>query len=198
LFVKGGGNDSSLTPFAVDRGDGKVVFQVNPNGSISEVTTTYVSATSAYAGTLNLAPAQIDSTELDFTSTGGVTLSGLSTFVVGINILNPDDIYTTGNTMPFTGFEVDADKFPNGIHLESVQARQFGVTTYHLTLISCDSSAVTKSVIEPITVTGPGSTEIRGASINDRDLDAGDMVFVELESGTETWELPIKFRFIPR
>jgi len=195
IMVIGQGATSGQTIFGAGNGTGKVPFYVLGDGTMSEVTPNAISAASAYAGTLNLAPAQIDSTELDFTSTGGTTLSGVSAVVITANIFNPDDVVSSVSDN-IAIWHVDADKYPNGIILDSVWTQQFGASGYAVNVEewNTDDNPSVASTIELMTIAaGTFVEEIRGTNIDDRNIAAGGWIFLDLPT-TETDQLFIKIK----
>lgn len=131
--------------------------------------------------------------EEDIDWSSGITLSGVSLVVINMDILFPVACYNSGITMPIP-YEVDAVKYPNGIILDSVQMKQSGATAYHVTLIELSTMmSGTSNVIEPLTASG-GVIEVTGTNINDRIIDAGDMIGIELTTSPATNEVHIKIR----
>jgi len=144
--------------------------------------------------------AVIDATNLNFTSTGGVTLSAVSAVVITANIFNPDDVYS-GVSEFIAIYKVDADKFPAGIILDSIMMNVIGATSYAVDIeewidsVNQTNKPVYSSNIEAALTIAAGAyeVEVRNTNIDDRDIAADSWIFIDLPS-TLSQQLFIKIK----
>jgi len=132
---------------------------------------------------------------VDGVDLSGVTLSGVTAIVITANIFNPDDV-VSGVSDNIAIWHVDADKYPNGIILDSIWTQQFGATAYAVNVEEWDTAdnPSVASTIELMTIgVGTFVEEIRGANIDDRNIAAGGWIFLDPPT-TETDQLFVKIK----
>ena len=120
-------------------------------------------------------------TENDINFGSGATLSGVSAWVVNVNIFNPDDCRSAVSEN-IAIYKVDRDKFPDGIILDSIWVQQFGVTDYIVVVEEWAGNHPSHdNDIESMAIAGAAEyKETRYTNIDHRVIEADHWIFLDI------------------
>lgn len=131
---------------------------------------------------------------LDFDATGGTTLSGVSAVIIEANIFNPDDVQSSVSENVGI-FLVDADKWPDGIIIDSIWTQQFGATAYTVIVEEWTGGNPShdNDIESMVIAAGTFYEETVSGNIDHRVVEGGNWIFLDLPT-TESDQLFVKLK----